>query len=400
MRLLALAALISCAGCYSQLRPGRCDRTSDCSIGWVCDLSPTPNGNGRCVPPDDGGTDADLDVVDSGGDSTPECTRDIDCPEAHPACSPSGVCVACGMGGSQLCALRSPTKPVCGAQGACVECLADLDCSADPARPICDTSTNSCVKCTGDAQCVAKLGPNPGICMSHQDGRCATPSDTIYIQDQVGCAALAGGVTAGSADMPFCTMQPAVVALASNRRVMLVRGTVQASNYVIQAVPGGSQVTMVGQQNGSIAGGAYSALIIDGVDLFARDLGFRLSAQPAVVARNAATIRLEHVTVDNNPGGGILLQGSAFQIGNSIITNNGPSADLAWGGVRVDTPSTTGASELRYVTIQNNRAAGLSCTGPVSGTGVLATLNTTGDIGGPCQIQSCPAAGPTCGAQP
>jgi hypothetical protein len=236
--------------------------------------------------------------------------------------------------------------------------------------------------------------------MGHQDGRCAAASEAIYIQDQAGCTSSAGPTAAGSADAPFCTMQPAVVALASNRRLLLVRGTVQASNYVIQTLPGGSQVTMIGQQNGSIAGGAYSALIIDGVDLFARELTFRLSAMPAIVARNTATLRLEHVTVDNNPGGGIFLDHSAFSIGSSSITNNGPSAGLAWGGVRVDSPSTSGPAEFRLVTIQNNRAAGLSCTGPVSGTGVLATLNTTGDIGAPCQLQSCPAAGPDCGAQP
>ena len=291
MRAFVLSGIVVVvAGCHTQLRPGRCDRTSDCAPGFVCDLAPTPQGNGRCVAmvdaggdgtdarPEDGGVEAgDSDGGgDGSADTVPECLRDLDCPEARPACSSNGMCVDCSMGSPQACAGRNSLKAVCGAAGTCVECMVDTDCSRDPAKPVCDASTNTCAKCSSDAQCAAKLGPNPGICMSHQDGRCAAAADAIYVQDQTGCASVAG-TGAGSAEMPYCNMQPAVFALASSRRLIVVRGTVQASNYVIQAAPGSSQITIVGQQGASIAGGAYSALVIDGADIYARDIGFKVS---------------------------------------------------------------------------------------------------------------------------
>src|ERR1022692_3168228 len=57
LRWLVLAAvLLITAACTTPFYPGRCDHTSDCSsmsgfAGYVCDLDPNVQGNGRCVPP-------------------------------------------------------------------------------------------------------------------------------------------------------------------------------------------------------------------------------------------------------------------------------------------------------------------------------------------------------------
>jgi hypothetical protein len=396
MRRLVLTAVLL-VGCHNELRPGRCNRTSDCAAGLVCDLSPTPQGNGRCVVPDGGPPDGDAGGSDGGGETGPECVRHSDCPADHPACSPSGTCVGCDAVPNS-CSERSVSKPVCGPAGTCLECASDSDCTADATKPICDTSANACVGCSTDAQCAAKLGADPGVCMSHQDGRCATISEVIYVQNQAGCAS-ASGAGSGSVDMPFCAMQPAVISLADDRRVIVVRGTVQASNYVIQATADAPQITIVGQQNGAIAGGAYSALVVDGANVYARNLTFELSAEPGVVARNSSTIRLNHAVIDGNAGGGLLVDHSAFDVAYSVVTNNGPSSDLAWGGIRIDTPALS-LAQLQFLTIQNNRAPGLSCTGPVTGLGILASGNTTGDIATPCGITPCGAPSLSCGVQP
>ena len=47
--------VLAAAACSEVPRPGRCDQTSDCTsmsgyAGYVCNLDPTPQGNGRCVP--------------------------------------------------------------------------------------------------------------------------------------------------------------------------------------------------------------------------------------------------------------------------------------------------------------------------------------------------------------
>jgi hypothetical protein len=238
--------------------------------------------------------------------------------------------------------------------------------------------------------------------MSHQDGRCATAAETIFVQDTAGCASAAGG-SAGSPDMPFCNVQPAVIALSSDRRVIIVRGTVQATNFVIQPGPGTAQISFVGQQAGAIAGGAFSALAIDGAAVFARDLTFKLSAAPAIVARNSSVLVLEHVLVDTNPGGGVLVDASAFEIRNTRVTSNGPGdiGGFPWGGIRAQNIPVQGPSLLQYVTVQNNNPIGISCSDRVMGTGVLASDNVGGVQASPaCQLTLCSPAGPGCGAQP
>lgn len=389
---LLLAFLV---GCYNELRPGRCNRTSDCGAGLVCDLSPTPQGNGRCVTTDGGPLDAD-----GGGETAPECVRHSDCPSERPACSPTGSCVACdAVAGS--CAGRGTAKPVCGPGGVCVECLSDSECTSSVAKPICDTAANTCGPCSTDAQCVAKLGADPGVCMSHQDGHCATVAEAIFVQDRTGCASAVGG-NAGSADMPFCTVQPAVIALNSDRRLIIIRGTVQATNFVIQPGSQAPQISFVGQQNGAIAGGAFSALAMDGAAVFARDLTFKLCAAPAIVARNSSALVLEHVLVDTNPGGGVLLDSSNFEIRNTKITSNGPGdiGGFSWGGIRAQNIPAQGPSLLEFVTVQNNNAIGVSCSDRVMGNGVLASDNVGGIQASPtCQLTPCSPAGPDCGAQ-
>jgi hypothetical protein len=284
----------------------------------------------------------------------------------------------------------------------CVECLADSDCSSDVTKPICDTSANACGACSADKQCAAKLGADPGVCMSHQDGRCATVAETIFVENMAGCASTAGAA-AGSAAMPFCSLQPAVVALTGTRRLIVIRGTVQASNYVIQGNPGASEITLIGQGSATIGGGAYSGVIVDGADVFARDIAFNVSLSPGIIARNGALLHLTHVVVDNNPGGGVLVDGAGFVIQNSTITRNGPATTgpTTWGGILVQNLPAAAPSQLDSVTVQNNNQVGISCSAAITGNNVLANGNAGGvDVSPTCQITTCSPAGPTCGAQP
>jgi hypothetical protein len=201
--------------------------------------------------------------------------------------------------------------------------------------------------------------------------------------------------------MPFCTIQPAVIALSSDRHLIVIRGTVQATNFVIQPGAGASQISFIGQQGGAIAGGAFSALSVDGAAVFARDLTLKLCSAPAVVAKNAGVLTLQHVVVDNNPGGGVLVDGAGFEIRNSTITRNGPATTgpTTWGGVLVQNlPPTPRLLDL--VTVQNNNQVGIACSTDIQGNGVLASDNTGGVQASPtCQLTLCAPAGPGCGAQ-
>jgi hypothetical protein len=196
-------------------------------------------------------------------------------------------------------------------------------------------------------------------------------------------------------------MQPVAVALTTAKRLIVVRGAVQAANYTIQANSGSPQITLVGQTTGSIVGGLYSALVVDSADVYVRDIALRVSSPVGVVAQNGATLRMSHVTVENNTGGGILVDGAGFEIRNTQITSNGPGdiGGFPWGGIRVQ--NIQGPSLLELVTVQDNNQVGISCSAAITGNGVFASGNAGGVQASPtCQVTLCSPAGPGCGAQP
>ena len=183
-------------------------------------------------------------------------------------------------------------------------------------------------------------------------------AETIFVQNTTGCANAAGG-DAGSPTLPFCTMQPAVIGLTAGKRVVIVRGAVQAANYTIQTGAGAQQITLIGQQSAAIVGGLYSALVVDAADLYARDIALRVSSPAGVIARNGAILRLSHSTVESNTGGGILVDGAGFEIRNTRVTDNGPGdiGGFPWGGIRVQ--NFQGPSLLELVTVDSNKQVGI-----------------------------------------
>ena len=114
---------------------------------------------------------------------------------------------------------------------------------------------------------------------------------------------------------------------------------------------------------------------------------------------------MDGCTVKDNPGGGVFLAGSAFDIRNSTVTGNGPGqtmAGLVWGGIRVESLPVGGQASLDLVTIEDNLATGLSCSTSIQGHGVLASGNTSVDVANSCGalVGFCSTPSLTCGAQP
>ena len=388
---LAMAGFIA-AGCRLETIPGSCTSDRACRSGQRCELSgPMKN---QCVDLADGGTDAASgDVMDG-----PGCLDAGECPNATPICI-AGVCVGCVQASAQACGARDPFHSACAADGRCVECVSGADCSRDPAKAICDAVANTCGPCTVDSQCVGR--PGPGVCMAHQDGRCATETETIYVQNESSCVA-DPIATAGGKDAPFCSMQPVGAALSAQRRVVVVVGTVSGSPAAIQATTIG-EVSIIGQASGAIVGSVDPAVHLVSGSVYVRDVRLSSGASMGCVAESGAALRLEHVAVTGNPGGGLLLNGAAFVIRNTAVTNNGPGTTGAtvWGGVLIQNPPSSGNATLEDVTIQNNQNVGIACTSRVMGTGVLASGNIGGvDVTPTCGFSSCGVAGPGCGATP
>ena len=80
-------------------------------------------------------------------------------------------------------------------------------------------------------------------------------------------------------------------------------------------------------------------------------------------ATGSLTLRLDRVTVDSCRGGGVLLDGAAFDIRNTTITNNGPgqAGATAWGGILVNALPATGPAKLSRVTAMDNKQVGIAC---------------------------------------
>jgi hypothetical protein len=374
-----IAFVLAASACSTTLNPGRCNQTPDCPTGQICNLAPTVQGDGRCVLPgslDGGGTGgsggaggADASVDGGGGDVN--------------------TCTACGG-----------NTPVC-LQGSCVECAASSDCNADPTKPICDPTAHTCVACSNDAQCAAKLGPtgNPGICMSHLDGHCATDAETIYVQNTSGCMAAYVNDSGGTASAPYCSMDPVGLAANDTHTLVVIRGAVSGGSWTYQRGAGHPETSFIGQQSAVVASATSPGFSMSSGSAYIRGVKFSPSATVCISA-TGGTLDLDTVVVDSCQGGGVYLDGAAFTIMNSTVTNNGPGQNgaITWGGILVNALPVTGPTVLSLDTIQANKGPGLECAGQITGSGVFALGNSTADIGGTCGVTSCAAMGAGCGA--
>jgi hypothetical protein len=229
--------------------------------------------------------------------------------------------------------------------------------------------------------------------MDHQDGRCATESETIYVQKGGACAP--GG---GTSAAPLCGPGDATGLLTPSCRLVVIRGVVDELSWSLS----GGQVTLVGQPAGAVAGtvaaGASTGATVSGGDLCVRNLTVACVpdiSDRGIVAQSGATLRLNRVTVRNCAKGGTVVDGASFDIRSTTVTGSG----FFWGGIRVQAFPQNGPSRFELVTVKDNKASGISCSGPASATGVHASGNATADISTSCGFASCGAPGPTCAAQ-
>jgi hypothetical protein len=359
--ILLAVALVSLACNPKSLRTGYCHGRIDCGSGETCNSA-----SRKCEPMMDASTnDGD------GGDTGPfKCMNNTDCAE---------------MGAKNVCNMGN---------GKCEECLSDGHCM-DETKPICNLTMLVCERCTTDSQCAAKV-PNPGICMFHQDGRCATDAETIYVKNSTGCSMTAGG--GGTSAVPYCFSQLGIDAVTGTNRLVVMRGSDALRFWAISTA--GDQVSVIGQNGATIAPGADIGIHISSGNAYVRGLKVTGSSSTGVVADNGAELQMDGCVVESNSKGGILIDGAAFDIKNTTVTSNGPSADLTWGGIRIQNLLGLGTAQLELLTIQTNNPSGVSCAASVAGTGVRAVGNISGDISPTCGFSSCGVASTTCGAQP
>ena len=299
------------------------------------------------------------------------------------------------------CAACMGATPVC-VQQSCVQCAASSDCKSDATKPICEPTSHTCVACSSDSQCASKLGPtgNPGVCLSNVDGHCATDSETVYVQNSSSCAATYG--SGGTATVPYCSLDPVGLAANATHTVVVIRGAVNAPNWTYQRGPGQSPTTsFIGQQSALIASGTTPGFNMDSGNVYFRGVKFSSLASICIQA-TGGMLALDTDVVDSCADGGIYLNGAAFNIINTTVTNNGPGTmgAITWAGILVAAVSTSGPSVLKLDTVEMNKQVGVVCAAGITGTDVYAAQNTGGvDIGPTCGFSTCSAPSSSCGAQ-
>jgi hypothetical protein len=382
----------------------------------------------------DAGLDAEMDVavsvivdvaIDTRVPDAPgTCSGDDDCADGNAPYCAQGLCVACKtssqcQGGAPICSTEHAcvscavlpagcplSAPACAADsGRCVECAADADCLS-ASKPICNPASNTCAACKNDSECAAKSAV-PGVCMSHQDGRCATVEEAIFVGESDGGGCSDDVSEAGSPEVPFCSVPIGVgAARGQSKPLVVVRGNLDGgfTGFALTA-----PLLVVGK-NASITPAAFSDGIgITGGELYLRDLrvagsvtahtGIGINAQASSGA--SLFLHVDGCTIAANPGGGILLGGAAFDIRNTVVAGNGPgqtASGTIWGGIRVDSLPAGVTASLDRVTIEENQGPGLSCVAGIRGQGVLATGATQPVITNSCGVASCTVASDTCGA--
>jgi hypothetical protein len=144
-----LAALsLTAFACGKGKAPGACEHNFDCAAGQACvsgacQVVPC----GGCQPDEACGNDGQC--VAAQGVSCADHT----CPAAYP-CNGGGVC-------SKPCTLNQDCDSgfFCNSSlKSCTECAFNTQCESKPGKPVCDTSSGTCVPCNVNFDCVKALG--------------------------------------------------------------------------------------------------------------------------------------------------------------------------------------------------------------------------------------------------
>ena len=260
---------------------------------------------------------------------------------------------------------------------------------ADATKPIC--LKNACAPCTADKQCSDKLGADPGVCMFHVDGRCATDAETVYVKKSAGCAMTTGG-SAGSSAMPFCLPQTAVdlvTVSGSTKRLVVLRGGMALANF--SAAPAEYELSVIGQADAQISPGAFPGIHLTVGSLYVRGVSVINGADVGIRCDENTTLRMDRVFSYNNALGGLVTTKASFDIVNSIFASNGPGAvgPASFGGVYLGTAPANKPARFAFNTIANNKDKGLVCeNNQQAGKALLLSGNGTNEIAVNCTIGS------------
>jgi hypothetical protein len=328
------------------------------------------------------GPDAAADVPP---DAPTGCTKNEDCTDlAAPVCERStGKCVGCLVSDTDC----KGTDHVCDpATKTCVGCLTSQDCTVKT-TPVCDGQ--ACRGCRADSECAAI---EPGVCMSHEDGRCATADETIYVKRDTSICSMSRAA-GGTKDVPYCLSQDGLDAMTAARRLVVMRGPDALTEFMFSQA--GARVTVVGQGGAIVSPGAHVGVQVSAGTVYLRDLTIKGGSDTGVVADGSGELHMDRCMVRSNTKGGIQVSGAGFEIINTIVDGNGSTSTAGcgtWGGICVNAAGTLTVARFLNDTVVNNMGPGVACVGATT---IIAGSIVSGNI--PQEISLCTMT-PCCAA--
>jgi hypothetical protein len=255
--------------------------------------------------------------------------------------------------------------------------------------------------------------------MFHLDGHCATDSETVYVVPSGTCDDL--DPASGTSHLPFCHSQPGIDATAAppsgnadggdpdaadggdgsvpNAKTLVVMRGLSLNQWSFNGA--GRTITVVGQMNATLVPGSNIGIHISAGTVYIRNLrvtGMAIpTTDPAIVADGSSVLHLDRSMVDGNLNGGILIDGAAYDITNTVVANNAGRSGVCggWGGVCIAHQSSGALGQFLNNTVVGNTVVGVACdsTSPL----VLGSIVTAPDGGlatSNCAFTPCCGTGP------
>lgn len=194
--------------------------------------------------------------------------------------------------------------------------------------------------------------------MSHQDGRCASSTETVV-------------VTSTSGNLPASSVPNGI-------RLVVIRGAVSGN---VAWTLSTSQMTLVGQSSGTLNGTASAPTVgVNGGDIYIRDLSIAEGKNVGISVTDG-TLRMNRCYVLDNVEIGIKTTSSAFDIVNTVVAGNG---DTVAAGVTLGAYTGAGPTRFAFNTVVDNGLIGVACGAAYTLTGILANGNGTADFSSNC----------------
>ena len=332
----------------------------------------TQGSSGTTGETDDSATGTSIDTTAGDGSTMtetagPECTDSTECTDPLlPVCEGMS-CVGCNDAADPdaACQASDAATPVCGSEGACVECTDQQSAACGGQTPVCGADA-VCVGCDEHAQCPESACHLDG----DQAGACFEASEVVEVGSAAELSAAVAGLSAGD---------DVVVRLAAGSYGVTVDFGAAAEVAILGTGDpvilgdGARAVDVFGDgilylSRVDVVNGSGDGLACQGEAVWLDDAAVRNNAGVGLDISGGCRAHLRRSVVASNSGGGIDVSGGELNILNSAVGRNGDGFSSLFGGISANSATL----DLRYSSIVANSSvdsgsSSLQCIGATSG---------------------------------